>query len=87
MQAKGRKRVLEGEVKSDKMDKTIVVEVSRLKKHHFYGKVTKFRKKYKVHDEKNEAEVGDKVRIIETRPLSRDKRYRLLEIVEKRKVS
>ncbi len=72
-----------GVVVSDKMQKTIVVRVRRKARHARYGKVVEHAKKFKVHDEKNEAKVGDHVRIAETRPLSKDKRWRLLEIVKR----
>jgi len=77
------KRELVGKVVSDKTDKTITVLVETYKKDPLYGKRVKFSKKYAAHDEKNEAKVGDTVRIVETRPLSRTKRFRLVEIVEK----
>ena len=77
------KRVLVGKVVSDKTDKTITVLVETYKKDSLYGKRVKYSKKYAAHDEKNEAKNGDKVRIVETRPLSKRKRYRLVEIVEK----
>ena len=83
MERKNTKRVLRGVVCSDKMDKTIVVEISEKKAHPLYGKQTKFSRKFKAHDENNEAKVGDTVEIIETRKLSRDKHFRLLRIVEK----
>ena len=83
MERKNTKRVLRGVVCSDKMDKTIVVEISEKKAHPLYGKQTKFSRKFKCHDENNEAKVGDTVEIIETRKLSRDKHFRLLRIVEK----
>lgn len=83
MERKNTKRVLCGVVCSDKMDKTIVVEISEKKAHPLYGKQTKFSRKFKAHDENNEAKVGDTVEIIETRKLSRDKHFRLLRIVEK----
>jgi small subunit ribosomal protein S17 len=72
-----------GIVTSDKMQKTIVVSVTRLVRHGQYRKTLKERVKFKAHDEKNEAHLGDKVRIVETRPLSRDKRWRLAEILAK----
>ncbi|HZG86991.1 30S ribosomal protein S17 [Paenibacillus sp.] len=72
-----------GKVVSDKMDKTIVVAVETYKKHELYHKRIKYTKKFKAHDENNEAQIGDTVRIMETRPLSKDKRWRLVEIVEK----
>lgn len=74
-----------GYVVSDKMDKTIVVEVEERVKHSLYGKVMKKHKKFKAHDEENTAGVGDLVRIMETRPLSASKRWRLVEIIEKAK--
>jgi small subunit ribosomal protein S17 len=77
------RRTLVGKVVSDKMDKTIVVLVETYKKHPLYGKRVKYSKKFKAHDEHNEAKVGDVVEIMETRPLSRDKRFRLVKIVEK----
>ncbi|PUA35010.1 30S ribosomal protein S17 [Paenibacillus elgii] len=72
-----------GKVVSDKMDKTIVVAVETYKKHDLYHKRIKYTKKFKAHDENNEAKIGDVVKIMETRPLSKDKRWRLVEIVEK----
>jgi small subunit ribosomal protein S17 len=74
-----------GIVVSDKMDKTVVVAIADLVKHSLYGKAVKRTKKVKVHDEKNECGVGDRVRIMETRPLSKDKRWRVVDIVEKAK--
>jgi small subunit ribosomal protein S17 len=71
-----------GRVVSDKMDKTITVTVETYKKHTLYGKRVKYTKKFKAHDELNQAKTGDVVRIMETRPLSKDKRWRLVEIVE-----
>ena len=78
-----RKRELVGRVVSDKTDKTITVLVETYKNHPLYKKRVKYSKKYAAHDEKNEAKIGDTVRIVETRPLSRTKRFRLVEIVEK----
>lgn len=75
-------RKFTGVVVSDKMDKTIVVKVMRFTKHAKYKKIMKQYTKYKAHDEKEAAKTGDTVRIIETRPISKDKRWRLLEIVE-----
>ena len=72
-----------GRVISDKMDKTVVLAVTRRIAHSRYNKVVKRTTKYKAHDEKNECKVGDMVRVIETRPLSKDKRWKVLEIVEK----
>lgn len=71
-----------GKVVSDKMDKTIVVAVETYKKHNLYHKRIKYTKKFKAHDENNQAKIGDIVRIAETRPLSKDKNWRLVEIVE-----
>ncbi|MES2023081.1 MAG: 30S ribosomal protein S17 [Patescibacteria group bacterium] len=71
--------VLKGTVVSDKMNKTIVVSVSRFIKHPKYGKFYQKNKKYKVHDENNTYKVGDKVEIIETRPISKDKKFKVLE--------
>lgn len=80
-----RRKVREGVVVSDKMDKTIVVAVEDRVKHPLYGKVMTKTIRLKVHDEKNEAGQGDRVRVMETRPLSATKRWRLVEIVEKAK--
>lgn len=74
-----------GKVVSDKMDKTIVVAIEDSKKHPLYKKVMKTTYKLKAHDENNECKIGDKVRVMETRPLSKDKRWRVVEIVEKAK--
>jgi len=74
-----------GIVTSDKMDKTIVVSVSEHVKHPLYGKIMKRTYKLKAHDENNECKEGDKVQVMETRPLSKDKRWRLVQIVEKAK--
>ena len=81
---RGRK-VREGYVVSDKMDKTIVVTVEDRVKHRLYGKVLRQTSRLKAHDEQNAAAVGDRVRVMETRPLSATKRWRLVEIVEKAK--
>jgi len=75
-------RVLEGTVVSDKMDKTITVQVSRKSSHQLYGKSTLSRKKYKVHDKNNEAKHGDRVKIVECRPHSKEKNFRLMEILK-----
>ncbi|WKY48443.1 30S ribosomal protein S17 [Eubacteriaceae bacterium ES3] len=72
-----------GKVVSDKMDKTIVVAVETFVKHPLYNKRVKRTVKFKAHDEENTCSIGDKVKIMETRPLSKDKRWRLVEIVEK----
>ena len=82
MDRNGRK-VRIGQVVSDKMDKTIVVRVETKIRNPLYGKIVKTSKKYKAHDENNEARVGDMIKMMETRPLSKDKRWRLVEIVEK----
>ena len=74
-----------GIVSSDKMDKTIVVSVVEHVKHPLYGKIMKRTYKLKAHDEENECGIGDKVKVMETRPLSKDKRWRLVEIIEKAK--
>lgn len=74
-----------GFVVSDKMDKTIVVAVEESRRHALYGKSEKITKKFKAHDENNECGIGDRVEIMETRPLSKDKRWRLVRIVEKAK--
>lgn len=81
--SKGRKKVLTGVVVSDKMDKTVVVRVERRVKHPFYKKYVRRHKKYYAHDPKNECKVGDMVEIIESRPLSRLKRWRVLRTVVK----
>lgn len=80
---RNRRKTKQGVVVSDKMDKTIVVRVDRLVKHKKYGRVIQRSTKFKVHDEKEQANLGDKVRIVETRPLSKDKRWRLVEILPK----
>ena len=74
-----------GEVISDRMDKTLVVRVQTLKEHPRYKKVIRQSSRFKAHDEQNQCKVGDRVRIMETRPLSHDKRWRVVEIVEKAK--
>ncbi len=81
--AAGRRKEVVGEVVSNKMNKTIVVEVTRKKSHALYGRVISIDKKFYAHDEKNEAHVGDVVRLEETRPLSKLKRWRLKEIIRK----
>ena len=72
-----------GKVTSNKMDKTIVVAIKNHVKHPLYGKIVKKTYKLKAHDEKNECNIGDTVKVMETRPLSKDKRWRLVEIIEK----
>ncbi len=83
MSERNDRRVQIGKVVSDKMDKTIVVAVETYKKHSLYHKRIRYTKKFKAHDELNEAKIGDTVKIMETRPLSKDKRWRLVEITEK----
>ncbi|WP_088106052.1 30S ribosomal protein S17 [Halalkalibacter urbisdiaboli] len=79
---RNQRKVYTGRVVSDKMDKTITVLVETYKKDRLYGKRVKYSKKFKAHDEENSAKIGDVVKIMETRPLSKDKRFRLVEIVE-----
>ena len=74
-----------GLVTSDKMDKTIVVSIVDNVKHPLYGKIVKRTYKLKAHDENNECKVGDRVKVMETRPLSKDKRWRLVEVIERAK--
>jgi len=81
-----KRKIRLGWVVSDKMDKTVVVAVETPKRHPLYKKTIRRLVKYKAHDEKNECQVGDKVRIVETRPLSRDKRWRVAEIVTRAEV-
>ncbi|AQQ51782.1 30S ribosomal protein S17 [Planococcus lenghuensis] len=83
MTERNNRKVYTGRVVSDKMDKTVTVMVETQKKHKLYGKRLKYSKKFKAHDEQNEARVGDVVRIMETRPLSATKRFRLVEVVKK----
>ena len=85
MSERGLRKTRIGVVVSDKMEKTIVVEIRTRVKHPLYGKIMNRTEKFKAHDEQNEAGIGDTVRIMETRPLSKDKRWRLVEIVEKAK--
>jgi small subunit ribosomal protein S17 len=82
---KNLRKTLVGKVTSDKMDKTITVAVENNVKHPLYGKIIKRTYKLHAHDEKNECNIGDRVRVMETRPLSKSKRWRLVEIVEKAK--
>ena len=82
MERKSRKTIT-GIVVSDKMDKTIVVQTETLKTHPIYKKRFKKTTKFKAHDENNECGIGDRVKLMETRPLSKDKRWRLVEIIEK----
>ena len=83
MSDRNRRKSLVGIVTSNKMDKSIVVSIEETRRHPLYGKSTKITKKFMAHDENNECQIGDKVRIMETRPLSKSKRWRLVEIVEK----
>lgn len=83
MTDRNRRKTKAGIVVSDKMDKTIVVAVEDFVRHSLYGKAVKKTKKFKAHDENNECNSGDKVRIMETRPLSKDKRWRLVNVIEK----
>lgn len=83
--SRGYRKTRIGEVVSDKMDKTIVVAIKTKVRHPLYGKMVNRTRKFKAHDENNECGKGDTVKIMETRPLSKDKRWRLVEIVEKAK--
>ena len=82
-EARSRRKTRVGEVVSDKMNKTIVVAVTRLVRHPLYGRFVKKTSKFKVHDENNECQTGDVVKIMETRPISKDKRWRLVEVTKK----
>jgi small subunit ribosomal protein S17 len=82
-EARGQRKVRQGTVVSDAMDKTVVVSVTRTLSHPLYGKQVSRRKRYHAHDEGNEYQVGDVVRIEETRPLSKQKRWRVLELVDR----
>jgi small subunit ribosomal protein S17 len=79
---KERKRILVGRVLSNRMDKTVVVQVVRRKRHRLYGKVISTRTKFKAHDAENSCQIGDLVKILESRPLSREKRWVVTEILE-----
>ena len=83
--SRGYRKTRIGEVVSDKMDKTIVLAIKTKVRHPLYGKMVNRTRKFKAHDENNECGIGDTVKIMETRPLSKDKRWRLVEIVEKAK--
>ena len=83
--SRGYRKTRIGEVVGDKMDKTIVVAIKTKVRHPLYGKMVNRTRKFKAHDENNECGIGDTVKIMETRPLSKDKRWRLVEIVEKAK--
>jgi len=82
---KAQKKMFTGVVKSDKMDKTVTVSITKRTVHRLYKKYVNLTKKVKAHDENNDAHVGDRVRIIESRPISKDKKWRLVEIVERAK--
>ena len=84
-ETRGRRKTRVGKVVSDKMDKTIVVAIADNKKHPLYNKVVKTTYKLKAHDEENTCKMGDTVKVAETRPLSKDKRWRLVEVVERAK--
>ncbi len=84
-EVRGMRKTRTGVVVSDKMDKTIVVEIRTRVKHPLYGKIMNRTKRFKAHDENNECGIGDTVRVMETRPLSKDKCWRLVEIIEKAK--
>ena len=83
--ARNNRKTRVGQVVSDKMDKTVVVAIKDSIKHPIYGKVMKRTYKLKAHDEKNECGIGDRVKVMETRPLSKDKNWRLVEVIEKAK--
>jgi len=83
----GKTKALIGTVISDKMKKTVIVRVTRMAKHPKYGRIQKRYNKFKVHDENNSAKIGDTVKIQEVRPLSKEKRFRLLEIIKKAQIS
>ena len=83
MEERNLRKVMTATVVSNKMDKTIVVAVETSVKHPIYGKIVKKTYKLKAHDEENQCQIGDRVKVMETRPLSKDKRWRLVEVVEK----
>ena len=83
MEERNLRKVMIGTVSSDKMDKTVVVSVETREMNKLYGKIEKRTYKLKAHDEKNECHTGDKVKVMETRPLSKDKRWRVVEVLEK----
>jgi small subunit ribosomal protein S17 len=82
-EARNRRKIFVGTVVSDRMEKTVVVSVARFFRHPGYNKLVRRRTKVKAHDEEQQCRIGDKVKIMETRPLSRDKRWRIVEVVEK----
>lgn len=83
MEDRNLRKVRQGVVVSDKMEKTVVVAIEEMVQHALYGRIVKQTKKFKAHNENNEARIGDTVRIMETRPLSKEKRWRVVEIVKK----
>lgn len=83
MEERGMRKVLTGKVVSDKMDKTVVVAVETLVRHPLYQRIIRRTKKFKAHDEQNSCRVGDKVKMMETRPLSKEKRWRIIEILDR----
>jgi small subunit ribosomal protein S17 len=83
VEAKNKRKVITGKVVSNKMDKTVVVAVETLVRHPLYQRIIRQTKKFKAHDEKNACRNGDKVRLMETRPLSKEKRWRVIEILER----
>lgn len=85
MEERNLRKTRVGVIVSDKMDKTVVVAIKERVKHPLYGKIVNRTKTFKAHDEKNECGIGDTVRVVETRPLSKEKRWRVVEIVEKAK--
>ena len=85
MSERNMRKTMVGKIVSDKMDKTVVVAIEDSVKHPLYNKIVKRTYKLKAHDENNECKIGDKVRVMETRPLSKDKRWRFVEIIEKAK--
>lgn len=86
MEERNLRKVMIGTVTSNKMDKTVVVSVATRVKHPVYGKIVERTYKLKAHDEENKCQIGDKVKVMETRPLSKDKRWRVVEITEKAQV-
>lgn len=85
IKTRSRRKTRVGKVVSDRMDKTVVVSIERLVKHPVYGRYVRRRARFKVHDEKNECRVGDTIRFMETRPMSKDKHWRFVEFVERAK--
>jgi small subunit ribosomal protein S17 len=83
VEKRGIRKVLTGKVVSDKMDKTVVVAVETLVRHPLYQRIIRRTKKFKAHDEQNSCRIGDKVKMMETRPLSKEKRWRIIEILER----